>query len=343
MLRILMNNCGSQAVEIINLLHEDASIYVVYLSVSYNSFIGDVSDEFYIESPECATLSIEDYKDFLIDFCKENSIDLFIPFKRMEELSYYVADFTKNNIKIMLPSNVGLFRILNNKVLTYDMLKETELIPLYKVYNDNTKFGIFEYLNELRSLDKIPCIKYVTDIASNSFRIVRSSYRTLDELDVKSNKIKSELMNSITDNDLYYMISHSSLPKDMMVMEYLEGCEVSCDCLSTKQGNIIIPRIKKSKDVQLINRDEKIITVCNSILDIIDYDTPCNIQFKMHNDSLKLLEINTRMSGGIMYASRATGINLPLLAVKQCLGESVSYNKDWKSKRMIKKIEYIDE
>lgn len=340
-MKILMNNCGSQAVEIINLLHKDSDLYIVYLSSAEHKGIMEVADEFYVENID-EEFNIEKYKDFLIDFCISNSIEVFIPFKKMEELSYYKNDFESVNIKVMLPSNTELFRILNDKRETYKLFesKYSDLIPLYKVFNNETKYGIFEYLDYLRKIDKIPCIKYVTDIASNSFRVVRSGYRTLNELEVKSNKEKAILTNSITDNDLYYMISHSTLFKDIMVMEYLDGNEISCDCLKTKNGNIIIPRIKAAKYIQSIERDENLISLCNQILDDIDYDTPCNIQFKDSSNGLKLLEINTRMSGGVMFASQATGINIPLLSVKQLCGEEIEFDKNWPAMKMIKRIEF---
>lgn len=340
-MKILMNNCGSQAVEIINLLHKESDLYIVYLSSAEHKEIREVADEFYIEDTS-GEFNIEKYKNSLLNFCKSNLIDVFIPFKKMEELSYFKSDFEEFNIKVMLPSNTELFRTLNDKRATYELFesKYSDLIPLYRVFNEDNKYGIFEYLGKLRKKGKIPCIKYVTDIASNSFRVIRSSYRTIEELEVKSNKEKSILTNSITDNDLYYMISHSILSKDIMVMEYLDGNEISCDCLKTNNGNIIIPRIKAAKYVQSIERVPSLMKLCNNILDDIDYDTPCNIQFKDSSNGLKLLEINTRMSGGVMFASQATGINIPLLSVKQLCGEKINFDKNWPAMKMIKRIEF---
>ena len=47
-IRVLMNNMGSQAVDVINLLHED-NVYIVYLSSTDNESIKEAADEFYKE------------------------------------------------------------------------------------------------------------------------------------------------------------------------------------------------------------------------------------------------------------------------------------------------------
>ena len=47
---------------------------------------------------------------------------------------------------------------------------------------------------------------------------------------------------------------------------------------------------------------------------------PCNVQFKYHDGKPYLLEVNTRMSGGIQLSCLAAEINIPRLALERLMG-----------------------
>lgn len=336
-MNILMNDCCSQVVDVIKYLHKDSNIKVVYLSSYSDLMVENVADEFYLEELMCS-VDIEIYKNYLLDFCLRHNIDIFIPFKEMDKLADYTIDFINNGIKVLIPTDISMFKLLNSKVLTYDLLKDylPDIIPSYKVFNSETKTDIFDYINYLRSTGKTACFKYVNDIGGNSFRIVIEK-RTIEELNDKSDNEKSKVLHSITDTDLKEMLFSTDMIKDILVMEYADGKEVSCDCLKTTNGNIVVPRIKLTVDTQIIEPNEELLYLCNKILNITDYNAPCNIQFKQTINGYKLLEVNTRMSGGVIFASEASGINIPLLSVYQLLGKPINFNNSWVGKRMVKK------
>lgn len=341
-MKILMNDCCSQVVDVINYLHKDNDIKVVYLSDCPYSVVENVADEFYLEDLSY-NIDIEMYKNYLLDFCLKHNIDIFIPFKEMEKLADYTIDFINHGIKVLIPDDINMFKLLNNKVLTYDLLNDylPEIIPSYKVFNSETKIEIFEYIDYLRGIGKTACFKYVNDIGGSSFRIVISK-RTIEELNDKSDYEKSKVLHSITDADLKEILFSTDTIKDILVMEYADGKEVSCDCLKTTNGNIVVPRIKLTVDTQIIEPNKELLYLCNQILNITGYNTPCNIQFKQTTDGYKLLEVNTRMSGGVIFASEASNINIPLLSVYQLLGKPIVYNNDWVGKRMVKKPTFED-
>lgn len=338
MLKILMNDCCSQVVDIIRYLHKDNSIKVVYLSSCPDLMVESVADEFYLEDSRYNSVDIKMYKNYLLDFCLKHNIDIFIPFKKMDKLADYTIDFVNQGVKVLISNDTDMFKLLNSKVLTYNLLKDylPDIIPSYKVFNSDTKTDIFKYINYLRSKGKTACFKYVNDIGGSSFRIVISK-RTIEELNKKSDNEKSKILHSITDADLKEMLFSTDIIKDILVMEYADGKEVSCDCLKTTHGNIVIPRIKLTVDTQIIEPNKELLYLCNQILDITDYNAPCNIQFKQTINGYKLLEVNTRMSGGVIFASEASGINIPLLSVYQLLGKPINFNNGWVGKRMVKR------
>jgi predicted ATP-grasp superfamily ATP-dependent carboligase len=108
--------------------------------------------------------------------------------------------------------------------------------------------------------------------------------------------------------------------KDLIIMPYLEGAEVSVDALRTASGLIMVPRFKPGGRHEFTRYDETILSLCSTLLEHIRLDAPCNIQFKYREGVPYLLEINTRMSGGVQYAALAAGVNIPNIAVNHALG-----------------------
>ena len=113
----------------------------------------------------------------------------------------------------------------------------------------------------------------------------------------------------------------------VLLMPYLSGVEISVDCVATANGNLIIPRYKTSKRYSEIILSERIISMCDEIMNKLnangDMNMPMNIQFKMENDKPYLLEINPRMSGGLQLSCKAIGINLPHIAMNELLGKEI--------------------
>ena len=322
MANILINNCGSQAVEIIKLLKQDTSNCVVYLTYTDKEKYEDIAD---VVLEDYKDLGLTTYVEFLLNLCEKYAIDVFIPFNSMVSLIAYKDKIERTGVKVLACDNTSMFNVLNSKTQTYKLLGPalSDYIPLYV----RTKTFV-EFRNAcqfIRDKGLTVCVKYAVDIAANSFRILNFDRRSLSELDVKGTTEAKRLAHMLDYNVLLDMLMTEygvdEFDEDLMVMEYLEGKEVSCDCLKLDDRNIVVVRYKETSTTQRIIHDEEIESVCNTILNATGYTGPCNIQFKYdRNGKLKLLEVNTRMSGGIMISSWATGINLPLIAVKKLLG-----------------------
>lgn len=125
---------------------------------------------------------------------------------------------------------------------------------------------------------------------------------------------------------------------DLMVMPYLPGHEISVDCLNTKKGLIAIPRFKGSARHEKIIFDDHILTMTQSIMKKTSLQYPCNIQFKLLGEVPYLLEINTRMSGGLQMSCEAENINIPNIALNKLLGTEV----DWSFEPEERVVSYIE-
>lgn len=110
-----------------------------------------------------------------------------------------------------------------------------------------------------------------------------------------------------------------------MVMPYLDGPEISVDCLQTCTGVIAIPRFKSAGRHEEICFDSELIEVTKKIVARSGLEQPCNVQYRVGNGIIYLLEINTRMSGGIPMSCLGTGVNIPGIALCKLLGRHVSW------------------
>lgn len=336
--RVLINNAGSQAADIARLLSRDG-IETICLSATDNPAIRNNACVF---EKEENIPDISDYLDYLIAKCVEHKADAFIPFRRVTELATYHSWFEDENIRFIAPDDTRL-RIFNDKVQTYNYLKDgfPEIIPKFRTLRSlapeqgNTD-KLTDFLDSLEG--DFACIKKRSDISGSSFRKV-----SLDRDGIPPEKMFSpEFKNTISYSDFMNMMLTCDVGDDLMIVEYLPGREVSCDCLyNGGRMDIIVPRIKLNPKTQLITRNPQLVEICEDILETSGYYTPCNIQFRMEDGQTpKLLEINTRMSGGIYLASKATGINIPAIAVRHALGEDVRINKDFPTVTVVAKTDY---
>ena len=65
---------------------------------------------------------------------------------------------------------------------------------------------------------------------------------------------------------------------------------------------------------------------------------PCNVQFKYHDGKPYLLEVNTRMSGGVQLSCLAAEVNIPRLALERLMGNEPEISVN----RSERKVSYIE-
>lgn len=334
MVRIWMNNWFSQSADIIRLLKEsNPDFYIISTNGVENPAIQKESDEWYLEGKGKSSTE-EEYIEYALDFCKKHKIDVLMPLRKMVEISKNREEFKRIGVTLVVPSEHKTMERFNSKIETYKMLNSVIplSIPEYEVATNVMEFE--QAVDKILDKGKKVCFKCTEDIACRSFRAVDFNRSCIKELNEGSKRI-------IKYRDAIEMLSSVNKFKDIIVMELLEGNEVSCDCLRVQDKNIVIPRIKINTRIQEVSMHKELIDICNDILDYTNYDAPCNIQFKMKNGSNPmLLEVNTRMSGGVQIASWASKINLPSIAINKFIGRNVSFNTSWEDVNMVTREKY---
>lgn len=328
MIRVWFNHWFSTVYRLIELMKDDAKeqIYVIGSNRQKDSVIQLVCDEWY-EEPD---ISGEAYIDFCLQFCAGHHIDVFVPRRNMVEISRNIARFEQAGVKVMV-DNYAVVKLLNDKAAAYALFKDCKglHIPDFHIVNNVSQFG--QVYEKLRRDHGEVCVKFVRDEGGMSFRKIAEHVDRFRQLKVyQGSGISYEM--------LIEALGSTAEFEDLMVMPYLPGNEISVDCLRTKKGLIAIPRNKGAARHERVEYDPLILQMADTIMERTALEYPCNIQFKYNGEVPYLLEVNTRMSGGLQMGCLAAQVNIPNIALEKLLGRDV----DWTMDRTAKTVSYIE-
>lgn len=327
MTKIWMNHWFSTAYNIISLIR-DAIPDVEIVGSNEHSYspIKNVCDEWYQEP----VLKGEQYVSFCLDFCHEHGIDLFMPRREMVSVSKYKKSFIEDGIKVMV-DDYQYVSILNQKHEAYEFFKQHEIgiVPDYYIATNIDQFR--EAYSELSGKYKWVCFKFVHDEGGKSYRLIDNNRKGYAALFKKQTT-------RISFDAAIEALSERETFSPVMIMPFLPDEEISVDCLSTSSGLIAIPRIKDATRIERINYDKDILKTCEDFYAQMPLECPCNIQFKYLDGIPYMLEVNTRMSGGIQMACAASGVNIPAIAVSKLIGKEMP----WCNPKVEKKVTHVE-
>lgn len=328
MIRVWFNHWFSTSYRLIELMREDANeqIYVIGSNRQKDSVIQKVCDEWY-EEPD---IDGEEYIRFCLDFCVQHSVDAFVPRRRMVEISQNIDRFERIGVSVMVDDH-DTIQLLNDKAAAYRFFKGCGglHIPDFCIVNS---LGQFEQAyRKLRADYEQVCVKFVQDEGGMSFRKIAENVDRFQQLRVyQGSGISYEMLSEA--------LGSTAVFDDLMVMPYLPGNEISVDCLQTSKGLIAIPRNKGAARHERVEYDPEILRMTDIIMKQVSLKYPCNIQFKLQGDIPYLLEVNTRMSGGLQMSCLAAQINIPNIALNKLFGRET----DWTMDRTEKTVSYIE-
>lgn len=323
MIRIWMNHWFSTAYNIVNLIkQDDPNFYVIGTNENYCSPIRTVCDEWYQEP----TLKDDEYVEYCLEFCQEHHVDVFLPRRGMLEISKQKSQFEALGTKVMV-DDYNIISALNHKNEAYELFKKEEIgiVPEYRIVTSVDDFR--QAYTELSCQYKHVCFKFVKDEGGKSFRLIdnnRTGYAALFK----------KQTTRMTYEAAVAALSEQTVFAPIMLMPYLPNEEISVDCLKTPSGIIMIPRVKGSTRVEKIRYDAEILSTCELLFKKVPLENPCNIQFKYLDGIPYMLEVNTRMSGGVQMACLGSGINIPNIAVNKLLGIEKSWTNNYEEKQV---------
>ena len=167
MVRVWFNHWFSTSYGLIEYMKKDAEdeIYVIGSNKQIDSVIQKVCDEWYQDSISDG----ENYIRYCLDFCVEHKVDVFVPRRKMVEISQNRSRFTELGVKVLV-DNYDIIKLLNNKAATYDYFKNQEglFIPDYEIVNTAEQF-VNAYTRLKSEYDQI-CVKFDRDEGAMSYR-----------------------------------------------------------------------------------------------------------------------------------------------------------------------------
>lgn len=328
MIRVWFNHWFSTSYRLIELMKEDDNeqIYVIGSNQQKDSVIQKVCDEWY-EEPG---LDGEEYIAYCLEFCKDHSVDVFVPRRKMVDISRNKERFEAIGVKVMV-DDYAMIKLLNDKAAAYDFFRDCKQLHIPDFYIANNIEQFEQAYRKLRADYEQVCIKFVKDEGGMSFRKIAEQVDSFKRLRVyQGTELSYEMLTET--------LRHAGEFDDMMVMPYLSGNEISVDCLQTKKGLIAIPRNKGAARHERVEYAQEILEMTRLIMDKTQLEYPCNIQFKLKDDTPYLLEINTRMSGGLQMGCLAADVNIPNIALNKLLGRDI----DWTMNRTERTVSYIE-
>ncbi|WP_026657804.1 ATP-grasp domain-containing protein [Butyrivibrio sp. AC2005] len=311
---IWLNHWFSTAYNIVSMLKESGEFWVIGSNEQEFSVLKEICDEWYSEPDKC---SDEEYIDFCLKFCDEHNVNVFMPHRHLTLISRFKDKFEEINVKVMV-DDYTIISILNDKKASYDYFKNVEGIHVPDYYVVDKLEDFLEAYKNLSDKYRNVCFKFVKDEGGKSYRLIDNHRKGYAALFKKQNT-------RMTLDSVIEALSEKEVFSPIMVMPFLEGDEISIDCLKTDSGNIMVPRVKSTARFERISYDKDILRLCTLVLDNVNLECPCNVQFKYMGDVPYFLEINTRMSGGVHMTCKAADVNIPYVAVKKLMGQPVNW------------------
>lgn len=328
---VWLNHWFSTAYYFIDSLKKDG--YYVIATNKLNSCVyRKNADEFYVEP------SIDDEKEYLLyclGFCKSHNVDVFVPRKGMNIISRNLDKFSEINVKVLCESNTDWLDILDSKIKTASYFSKLKVcnVPLQIPVKNLDEFKV-AYKRVLDLYGDV-CIKYDCDEGGQSYKHITD----------RTPNMKRILENNGLCYDYDYICKCLGTVKEfntIVVMPYLNGEEISVDCLGVAEGFIAIPRRKLTGRITYFEQSDELYNICKTFWESMPLKCPFNIQFRYDNNKLYLLEVNTRFSGG-SWKTQCLGVDFVSLAIKNLLGRHIDLPDVHFSSKAISNLEgYVE-
>jgi hypothetical protein len=169
-----------------------------------------------------------------------------------------------------------------------------------------------EAYSQLKEKYKKICVKYDFDEGGTSFKLI-------EETKVPSiNELTQSHITRINYDYLVDCLATEEKFRKLVVMPFLDGTEISIDCIGLQDKLLAIPRYKISSRFTKFEMNENIIDIANKFYSVMPLWAPFNIQLRYHEDTLYILEVNTRMAGG-SWKAKFMGCDFPNLAINKSI------------------------
>ncbi|GAB3455046.1 ATP-grasp domain-containing protein [Insolitispirillum peregrinum] len=261
--------------------------------------VAQAADEFAVEP---TGLGDGAYVEWCLGQCREHGVDLFVPQRRREAVSARRAAFGEIGVRLSVMGDATTLAMVDQKHELYrDLAGSGVPVPPYRVFRTVTEFDTA--IAELEPVAGRVCVKPCVGVYGAGFRI-------LDREGCDFSRLLSGDTMHMSLKAFRTALAESAQNRDMMISAYLPGDERSVDILAHR-GQMIraVARVKVGTH-QLLETTGPSVDMAAFLTDRYGLDGVFNLQTREKDGIQYLLEINSRMSGGLLYAC-LSGIAFP--------------------------------
>lgn len=257
------------------------------------------ADEFAVEP---GGMDDAEYVGWCLAQCREHGVSIFVPQRRRQAVAAARTEFMAAGITVSLVAGPLELRMLDRKHDLYSDLAATSVpVPPFKTFRSLAEFDAA--VKELETVVDRLCVKPCVGVYGSGFRILEREgcdFRRIlsgDNVRISCKAFRAALAGSAQD-------------REMMVMAYLPGTERSVDVLAHK-GQLVraVARVKVGS-YQILETEGPSIDVAAFLTRRYGLEGVFNLQTKEKDGVQYLLEVNSRMSGGLLYACMS-GVAFP--------------------------------
>lgn len=270
---------------------------------------------------ECDVAAIEpryvgndEYAQFALDFCRRHRIDVMIPPRRLDALAGRVADFAAVGTSLMC-SPLSAVTALTSKVRTYEIAGAAGIpVPPWREATDADEF--YAAVEELSRGGETLCIKPSGEYSAFGFRILDDRPLSMACLRAAPRPVASV---EAVAGAMRRAANEGEFVPPLLVMPFLDGPEISIDCLSAPGGELLvgIPRAKHGRFRTLLD-DPTVVGIARRLVRHFELAYLTNVQLRYRAGEPVLLEVNPRPSAGLFHTAFAD-MNLPWAAIRLLL------------------------
>ncbi|GAB2532994.1 ATP-grasp domain-containing protein [Nocardia heshunensis] len=256
----------------------------------------------------------DEYAAFALDFCRRHRIDVLIPPRRLAALAGRDAQFAEVGTALMC-SPPAAVRTLTDKVATYEAAAAVGIpVPPWRVASDAD--GLRAAVADLSGTGERLCLKPSGEYSAFGFRILDDRPLAMAQLLAEPQPVVA--VEAVAGAMRRAADAGETVP-ELLVMPYLDGPEISVDCLSTVGGELLvgIPRAKQGRFRDLLD-DPAPVAIARQLVRHFELAYLTNVQLRHRAGELVLLEANPRPSAGLFHTAFAD-VNLPWAAIRLLL------------------------
>lgn len=309
-MRVWFNHWFSTTYYFIDSLKKEG-FYVIATNKRESCVYKTNADEFYVE-PDVEN---EEYIAYCLDFCKSHNVDIFVPRKGMKYIIQHLDEFTALGVKVLCESSKEVFEIFDSKVKTASYFEDLNVVSVPESILVNSVDEFMSAYNTILAHWGEVCIKYDSDEGGQSYKRISPHKPNIGRIAENNGFVYS----------LEYVVAcleSAETFKPIVVMPYLDGTEISVDCLGVDNKFIAVPRQKLSNRVTHFEQDSRLYAICRELWRASGLVAPFNVQFRYNKDTLYILEVNTRLSGG-SWKAKYVGVDFMSLAIHNLIGDTI--------------------